>query len=77
MDGTVWLQSDGRMCRRPADAIDHWLVRPGTIRLLWIVSSLILAILVALDLGVAHHPHFGIDGSRCCRRLGSVHAVLA
>lgn len=42
---------------------DHWLVRPGTIRLLWILFALILAGLVALDLVVAHHPHFGIDGT--------------
>lgn len=42
---------------------DHWLVRPSTIRLLWIISSLILAGLVILDLFVEHHPHFGIDGT--------------
>lgn len=42
---------------------DHWLVRPTTIRALWIGSSIVLAILVLLDLVVKHHPHFGIDGT--------------
>ncbi len=42
---------------------DHWLVRPSTIRQLWIGSSIILAILVLLDLVIDHHPHFGIDGT--------------
>ena len=42
---------------------DHWLVRPDTVRRLWIGSSLVLAALVALDLVIAHHPHFGIDGT--------------
>ena len=40
---------------------DHWLVRPATIRLLWIVFIAILAGLVALDLVVAHHPHFALE----------------
>jgi hypothetical protein len=42
---------------------DHWLVRPATIRRLWIVFILVLVALVALDLVIAHHPHFGIDGT--------------
>lgn len=41
---------------------DHWLVRPSTIRALWIGASAVLALLVLLDLVVPHHPHFGIDG---------------
>lgn len=50
--------------RRQADkAEDHWLVRPSTIRALWIGSSIVLAVLVLLDLVIEHHPHFGIDGS--------------
>ncbi|MBA3550237.1 MAG: hypothetical protein H0T76_27495 [Nannocystis sp.] len=36
---------------------------PRTIRLLWIVSLVVLALLVAADGLVEHHPHFGIDGS--------------
>jgi hypothetical protein len=35
---------------------------PRTIRLLWIVSLVVLALLVAADALVEHHPHFGIDG---------------
>lgn len=42
---------------------DHWLVRPATIRWIWIVSIAILALTVLGDLFVTHHPHFGIDGS--------------
>lgn len=42
---------------------DHWLVRPVTIRLLWVLFLLILAGIVLLDLVVVHHPHFGIDGT--------------
>ena len=42
---------------------EHWLVRPPTIRRLWIVFGTILAVLVALDLVVTHHPHFGLESS--------------
>lgn len=42
---------------------DHWLVRPGTIRLLWIIFIIILAGTVALDFVVKHKPYFGIDGT--------------
>ena len=42
---------------------DHWLVRPTTIRLLWAVFIGVLVALVALDLVVAHHPHFTLEGT--------------
>jgi hypothetical protein len=42
---------------------DHWLTRPATIRRLWVGFILVLVMLVALDLVVAHHPHFGMDGT--------------
>lgn len=45
-----------------ADA-DHWLVRDDTIRMLWRGGIAGLMLLVALDLIVQHHPHFGIDGT--------------
>ncbi len=35
---------------------------PRTIRLLWIVSLVVLALLVVADAFVEHHAHFGIDG---------------
>lgn len=44
------------------DRDDHWLVRPSTIKLLWRVCTVFLALLVAADLVVEHHPYFGIDG---------------
>lgn len=48
---------------KPDSHSDHWLVRPTTIRRLWIVSGVVLAVTVLLDLVVEHHPHFGIDGT--------------
>jgi len=41
---------------------DHWLVRPETIRKIWIGSIIVLAITVALELltGTAGHFH-GVD----------------
>ena len=49
--------------RRSRSDTDHWLVRPATIRMLWIVSIAALAGLVLLDMIVSHHPYFGIDGT--------------
>jgi hypothetical protein len=40
---------------------DHWLARPSTIRLLWVVFIVVLAALVGLDLVVTHHPNFDLD----------------
>lgn len=36
---------------------------PRTIRTLWIVSLVVLALLVAADAAVHHHEHFGVDGT--------------
>ncbi len=41
---------------------DHWLARPTTIRKIWILSLLVLAGLVLLDLVVKKKPHFDIEG---------------
>ena len=41
----------------------HWLVRPRTVRGLWIGFALILAGLVLGDFLVHGHPGFGIDGT--------------
>jgi hypothetical protein len=41
----------------------HWLVRPSTIRMLWIIGLIILALLVIGDALVHGHPAFAIDGS--------------
>ncbi|MGP1677756.1 MAG: hypothetical protein ACTS6J_11435 [Burkholderiales bacterium] len=40
----------------------HWLVRPGSIRILWRVFIAVLALTVAAELFVHHEPYFGIDG---------------
>lgn len=42
---------------------DHWLVRPDTIRKIWIISITVLVLTVLGDLVVHHHPYFGIDGT--------------
>ena len=42
---------------------DHWLVRPGTIRLVWIGFGVIRGALVLADLVVHHHPLFGLDAT--------------
>ncbi len=42
---------------------DPWLVRPESIRILWITFIIILAITVLADFFVEHHGHFGIDGT--------------
>ena len=40
---------------------DHWLARPATIRLLWRVFIAVLALTVAAEFLVAHHPHFKVE----------------
>jgi hypothetical protein len=42
---------------------DHWLARPGTIGLLWVVFGVILTLLLLADLVVRHHPLFGLDAT--------------
>jgi len=41
----------------------HWLVRPETIRKLWIGGGVLLAALVVIELGVPAHGSFGLDGT--------------
>jgi len=49
---------------RPGPALsDHWLVRPDTVRRLWMVFAGVLALVVLADLVVEHHPKFSVDGS--------------
>ena len=40
---------------------DHWLVRPTTIRRLWIGFIAVLVITVAAELFVAHEAHFDVE----------------
>lgn len=39
----------------------HWLVRPSTIRLLWVVFAVVLALTVVAQVFVHMHPHFEIE----------------
>ena len=42
---------------------DHWLVRPRTIRLLWIGFVAVLALTLVPDLFMEHHAEFGVEGT--------------
>ena len=39
----------------------HWLVRPNTIRQLWRIFALVLALTVLAELLVDHEPHFSLE----------------
>lgn len=41
---------------------DHWLVRPRTIRILWVVFSIVLALILLAQAFVAIKSYFGMDG---------------
>ena len=41
----------------------HWLTRPATIRVLWLVFAAVLGLSVVAGLFVHPHAHFGIEGS--------------
>lgn len=49
--------------RNPPPDSDHWLVRPGTIRLLWRVFIGILVLTVVPDFVIHQHEEFGIEAS--------------
>ena len=40
---------------------DHWLVRPATIRILWIAFIVVLALTVVAGALVERAPHFAIE----------------
>ncbi len=40
---------------------DHWLARPETIRLLWRVFVVVLALTVLAEFFVETHPHFRVE----------------
>jgi hypothetical protein len=39
----------------------HWLVRPETIRLLWRIFVVVLALSVLAELAVRHEAHFAVE----------------
>lgn len=41
----------------------HWLTRPATIRLLWIMLCAVLALTVLAQIAFPIEGHFGLDGS--------------
>jgi hypothetical protein len=40
------------------DVREHWLRRPETIRKLWIVGIIVLAVLLVIGELIERHPHF-------------------
>ena len=52
--------------RHPSDSghreTDHWLVRPATIRKLWIAFVAVLALTVLAQLVIGIKGYFGVDG---------------
>ena len=47
----------------PNDQNDHWLARPSTIRLLWWVFAVVLALTVLAQILISVKGYFGVDGS--------------
>ena len=45
------------------DQTKHWLVRPKTIRGLWIVFAVVLSALVLADFLIHPHAVFGVDAT--------------
>ena len=45
------------------DKTEHWLLRPRTIRGLWLGFALTLFFLVGADLFIHPHATFGVDGT--------------
>ena len=41
----------------------HWLLRPKSIKLLWLLMYVFLVLTLALELLIPHQGHFGIDAS--------------
>jgi len=41
---------------------DHWLSRPGTIRWLWLLFSIVLALTLLAQLVFGVKGYFGVDG---------------
>lgn len=48
---------------RDTEMTKHWLVRRSTIRLLWLIFAVVLALTVLAGPLVDFHPHFGIEGT--------------
>ncbi len=44
------------------DQNDHWLARPSTIRLLWRVFAVVLALTVLAQVLISVKGYFGVDG---------------
>jgi len=54
--------SAGERDEQAAVPQQHWLSRPGTIRVLWVVFAVILAATLAAEALVHMHPRFRLEG---------------
>jgi len=43
------------------EGASHWLVQPRTIRLLWWISGLVLALTIVAQIWITVHAYFSID----------------
>jgi uncharacterized membrane protein len=41
--------------------MDHWLVRPATVKRLWIGFAAVLALVVLVELAIHREPHFTLE----------------
>tara|TARA_R110000823_G_scaffold119998_12_gene244442 strand:- start:5840 stop:6115 length:276 start_codon:yes stop_codon:yes gene_type:complete len=48
--------------KEPGRQEDHWLVRPATVRKLWIGFSVVLALTVGAQFFIKIKGYFGVDG---------------
>jgi hypothetical protein len=55
------MSSDERTVATTPPSGGNWLSRPGTIRVLWIVFIVVLAVTVAAELFVHLHPRFRLE----------------
>ncbi|XOV85179.1 MAG: hypothetical protein ACFHXK_08645 [bacterium] len=66
--------NNGKKQRGQSQQEDHWLVRSATIRKLWIVFSIVLALTVIAQFFIKIKGYFGIDG---WFGFGAVYGLLA
>jgi len=55
-------QTDQQRQQAIRDGASHWLVQPKTIRLLWWISGIVLALTVIAQIWIHIHAYFTVDG---------------
>ena len=57
------MSEDNKKPNTKSDQQLHWLVRPKTIKLLWVGGIVLLIMVTALGFTVHPHSKFGIEGT--------------